>query len=1543
MKNNILAAVLSLIIPLCVPVCFSASAAEDEFYMSYIAESFDGDTLCGSVSGDASVCDGIYNADGRALRVKNAEYTLPYNGIAADFRCDFDVFVPELSAEAEIELFSDKAGIALILESKSESELNLLIQSGDERRSLTTLLKGKWYTAEAEVSTSSAEFMFRMGGAEYHGKYFADTVFESIAFRADEDLYTDNIKVYCGAHAAGQKPVIYKTGNFVAAEVRLPRKAPAKLIIAAYNSDNMLTDVNAVICNEDMYQKPVSAFIKYNDSIAVYKAFLLYDTLAPAEMNDIHAQGEVFYSEADTRASAVITASDNNVSAVSAAELCEEVSDVRLCLYRDNLTVKETELTAAEYKSDGIELDISDLERGEYTAVVYTVIDDKYIMPAGRQTFTVRGDVPQNDTYIFCVGSPYYLHNDSKEYFYEDDKSYFPIYAGDELYISADFINERFGVEAIGDNVQNTSVYPIGGSMEAAGYSRYFDNSGIYAVSLDPIWTDSAQSVKENAERYRVKFEEAVFSDGFESESKNWQKLPSPWSFFNWSTSSSAGAYGTAELDSEHGTSVYLEAMDKSFSGFQSDSIDADKICDGCSISVDIYTDSDYTGNYPGISLMMNGPKSDTDDTVVFKKKVNGSEVSEYARHGEWVTVTAEFPKDVTDNAEYTSFRILLYTARDNSEKSAGGRVYFDNVVLNADDYPTDSIKADIHCTDELSWYTIGDTAVYTASVTGLAGVESVEGVVYNTDGDEVFRQTVSAYTVINDGWKYKPDTTGYYEAEFYGIRKDGTKAPIINYYSKLYNNAIGHFELPRHAFAIAAKAAKSQNERNESLLISTHALSPKDAEIGNMLGYSGARIHWIRWGDSATVKGINTARGIYDWTNSDMQFKNVEEHGLRVVAADVFGTPKWAVKEEYRDLDKISVAGSYYFNNYAPENMNDLADFISAFVERYGGRMDILEFWNEPTKTPTAFWMDSVPNFASMMKTAYTSAKKVRGDLTVSLGGVGNNANYTQFYNDLLSDADIYGYYDLIAFHGTYDVNRQLNDKVTAEHGLSPKEWWNSEGYFGNYCQNKIAADSAEQAKAFVVSTLQNFKAGAKYVTTFQMQDIIEDEYRVFVNLNGGSKSTYGLFRSYPYTEPKLSAVAAFNLFELMNADFEYMGENEFGNVRAVTFKNGGDTLTAMWSKDSGNFAIPPQLGGVIGSDAKLTDMEGRDCNTDSVLGGERIYYLTGVSQEALSPVMGFNMNNVLNPAMPAPYYNTTPDTEDSSSDVRTADMNYTPLFDTESMTECAGGEVKYISGGWAWNSEQPKPNNFSAEYAAYIDQSGMQIMVDVTDDVHVCGSGDAADISVSDSMRLAVDCGGTGLPKDRTEYTAALTDSGAKLYKGYAADIGNNIPLDYTNAYSEMPDKYIKADRTENHTVYKIFIPKSELYPYAYPGGGVVRMKISVTDNDGDGAIGELTWGSNESETAPMGYGKICCGVVLSYEKTPDGRLKLAGSTLGNSDTVTIRVMKEGKIFHLKQLKTAVSGSFSDSFPAEAGEYEVYVCGGGYKKNYMFKLIVP
>jgi len=157
--------------------------------------------------------------------------------------------------------------------------------------------------------------------------------------------------------------------------------------------------------------------------------------------------------------------------------------------------------------------------------------------------------------------------------------------------------------------------------------------------------------------------------------------------------------------------------------------------------------------------------------------------------------------------------------------------------------------------------------------------------------------------------------------------------------------------------------------------------------------------IHVFLWGNAPTTeRDLNLAReagfkwvkqrfewryiegnrkGTYEWNEPDRIVNAINKAGLKVIAR-VDNQPKWARS------DKIFPASG------PPDNMEDFGDFVYALVDRYKGRIQAYEIWNEPNLARE--WGNKQPNaaeYVKMLEVAYKAAKKADPNALILSAGL--------------------------------------------------------------------------------------------------------------------------------------------------------------------------------------------------------------------------------------------------------------------------------------------------------------------------------------------------------------------------------------------------------------------------------------------------------------------------------------------------------------------------------------------------------------------------
>ena len=159
--------------------------------------------------------------------------------------------------------------------------------------------------------------------------------------------------------------------------------------------------------------------------------------------------------------------------------------------------------------------------------------------------------------------------------------------------------------------------------------------------------------------------------------------------------------------------------------------------------------------------------------------------------------------------------------------------------------------------------------------------------------------------------------------------------------------------------------------------------------------------------------------KGCFDWTEADRVVKASAAAGVQVIARLDF-QPTWARKD-----------GA---SNGPPDNYQDYADFMSAFVSRYSavstiGRVAAVEIWNEVNLDRewggAAINKPQAADYVRLLSGAYAAAKAADPSVTVISAGLsptgvtdGHSADDVQ-YLQWLYDAGLKGHYDVLGAHG--------------------------------------------------------------------------------------------------------------------------------------------------------------------------------------------------------------------------------------------------------------------------------------------------------------------------------------------------------------------------------------------------------------------------------------------------------------------------------------------------------------------------------------------
>lgn len=1111
---------------------------------------------------------------------------------------------------------------------------------------------------------------------------------------------------------------------------------------------------------------------------------------------------------------------------------------------------------------------------------------------------------------VLCAKKPYYYANGIKNYFDTSNKAYAPLYEDGEIYVSVTQFKKIAGSDYEYDgknsaltlkNAENTLSVRLGedkiyvnGEENYYKHPAFFNGSrtlvpicetakflGIGVYEGDNIFVLAKDAPEdEELKKYVLQKASAMFFDGFYRNGFEGADTK----FQTWSQNVKNGY--DEKIFFEGRKSAYIDAVQKSMAAFMFPYVHPDPYEGRVHLEYDlvanVYVTNDYKNNEPFalLSMKKDGAYRRLAYAVSDKEPVPG----------EWCTLTFKFiyrnvyRNDIATANPTDSFSIGIGTrAKNVTEKDkAEGRIYFDDVRFSLAEPSSSNTAVQFIPDNDLSWYVSGDTVTYRAAKDDenkLSQFESVEGLIYNLDDEIVYKNNVSVKKLLSDGFSF--DTKGYtgsFSAEFYGIRSDGTKSAFEYLQRAPADGNVYECNITKHRFAVAAKETKPKNERNGFPGI--NATTDIGMRLADKIGYSAVRYHYIRWGDSQLEKGTHTAKGVFDWTQTDKMAESMSKNDMKLMV-NIFGSPKWALPAEFQNITGGMVAGGMKYNGYGIENQEYVKEYINAYLERYGKITDVIEFWNEPGAA-SAFWYDHDNDdvLIKMLKTVHECVEKYNSengtDIKIAFAGF-LRSQESWLINFMSIDKDSESYYDTFSIHGRYNQAYKVYDYAYKTLGFERKDWINSETYSTELYKGRTKeTNGLTNFRLNALSALMNYfyhiKAGAKEMYEFRATSDVSDEYAAAVINNGGSINYWGLSTDFgTHVEPIPLSVILNVFFDIMGKDFCVDKEYRLNDsLVAVSFKNDGKTTVALWNSDTKSTYMDERLKDVIGENTKVMDFEGHTVDKNAFLNGEKLYWLVDVDEQKLEKIES-KEDSVLNPNNVEPYFTAATSAEVKripvdELEVEKGVLTKGQLFD-ENTFNVINNDINWIEDGFKYvgtgsfkNTE--KTEDFNAKFAASFTEKGFYLMVDVSDGAFC--ENDLEGIMKSywnyDGIQLSFDTIGAGGVNDRMECAAAQTKNGTYFIKSATPDFGEELITDYTK--KDVPiEKTVNISDTENGKLYKVFVPINEMYPMSYPNPyDCIRFSLLINNNNGDGRLGYLEWSSGIGDKkAPSLYGAL------------------------------------------------------------------------------------
>ncbi|MHB0999590.1 MAG: cellulase family glycosylhydrolase [Armatimonadota bacterium] len=216
---------------------------------------------------------------------------------------------------------------------------------------------------------------------------------------------------------------------------------------------------------------------------------------------------------------------------------------------------------------------------------------------------------------------------------------------------------------------------------------------------------------------------------------------------------------------------------------------------------------------------------------------------------------------------------------------------------------------------------------------------------------------------------------------------------------------------------ADTAATGKSEGQRRLVAGINQDLLWTEDAELDGVIklikesGATHVRIP-VRW------VSVEPSKGKWDFTKADRVIRKLKNADIKILGT-LMSFPGWANGTEGK-----TVVG--WYDTYAPESVDDWAEYVRRVVYRYKKEIHFWEIWNE--ENGVDFWRPEpdVKDYVRFLKSAYTACKSTDPKCTVVMGGLQMNGIIpnpwspvkTPNYLQAIYDEGGKQYFDVINIH---------------------------------------------------------------------------------------------------------------------------------------------------------------------------------------------------------------------------------------------------------------------------------------------------------------------------------------------------------------------------------------------------------------------------------------------------------------------------------------------------------------------------------------------
>jgi len=233
----------------------------------------------------------------------------------------------------------------------------------------------------------------------------------------------------------------------------------------------------------------------------------------------------------------------------------------------------------------------------------------------------------------------------------------------------------------------------------------------------------------------------------------------------------------------------------------------------------------------------------------------------------------------------------------------------------------------------------------------------------------------------------------------------------------------------------------------------------------------------WRLWDAGVSWEKLEPQRGVWNFDLLDKYIQFAQEHDVEVLLT-LGQTPTWASSRPQDVVDTPHGNGA----NAKPANLNDWDDYVSTVAERYKGKIQDYEIWNEPDQWH--WWSGDIPTLVEMTRRARNIVRSI--DPSARIVSPSVTAGGRPWLSEYLDDGggeyiDVVGFHFYVAPKGPEQLLIAVPKvrNIMIDHGLQGMPLWDTEEGWGG--SRTTFANTQEMAAYVSRALIMNWAAGVR------------------------------------------------------------------------------------------------------------------------------------------------------------------------------------------------------------------------------------------------------------------------------------------------------------------------------------------------------------------------------------------------------------------------------------------------------------------------------